>query len=218
MKMARYKLVVWDWDGTLMDTTAVIVESMKHACRRMGLAVPADVQCASVIGLGWREAILTAVPHCPVDRLEEFSDWYREYYVPHESDVTLFPGIKELLFKLKDQGVVLAVATGKSRRGLNAAIKATGLEGLFESTQTITENPSKPNPDMLEQIAIETGIDDKSEIVMVGDTTHDLFMAKNFGCDAVAVTTGAHPVSELEKGAPKAICGSIKELEAALGL
>ena len=216
--MSKYKLVVWDWDGTLMDTTAVIVESMKYACRRMGLPVPPDVQCASVIGLGWREAILRAVPECPVDRLAEFGEWYREYYVPHESDVTLFPGVKELLLELKAHGAVLAVATGKSRRGLDYAIKATGLEGVFESTQTITENPSKPNPDMLEQIAIETGSDDKSAVVMVGDTTHDLFMARNFGCDAVAVTTGAHPVSELEKACPKAICMNIEELRRALGL
>lgn len=216
--MTKYKLVVWDWDGTLMDTTAVIVESMKHACRRLGITPPPDSQCASVIGLGWREAIMRAVPDCPVDKLLDFGEYYKEYYIPHESDVTLFPGIKELLLELKANGVVLAVATGKSRRGLDSAVKASGLEGVFESTQTVTENPSKPNPDMLEQIAIETGIYDKASTVMVGDTTHDLFMARNYGCDSIAVTTGAHPESELEKGSPNAICRNIRDLREALGL
>ncbi len=188
--IGAFSLAVFDWDGTIVDTTAAISQSIQYACAKLGLAVPDAEVARSVIGLGWREAISIAAPECRPSQWEAFSDAYVERYRVLEGEVMLFPGVEALLQSLQAAGVVLAVATGKSRPGLNRMLKLTGLERYFFTTQTADENPSKPDPGMLEQIEIETGIS-KEQTVMIGDTTHDLQMAANFGCRGVGVATGA---------------------------
>lgn len=198
-----FALAVFDWDGTVVDTTAAISKSIQHACGKLGLPVPADAVARSVIGLGWREAISIVAPDCRPDQWEAFSAAYVERYRALEGRVAVFPGLEALLKNLRTAGVTLAVATGKSRRGLDRMLELTGLGRYFATTQTADENPSKPHPGMLEQIGIETGIP-REETVMIGDTTHDLQMAANYGCRGVAVATGAMRWEELSAFRPLA--------------
>ena len=211
------KLVVFDWDGTILDTTAAIALSIQYACERLGLPVPSTSLAKSVIGLGWRDAVKIAAPTCPEEEFPSFNAFYIERYKPAEREVHLFPGIVELLGNLSDAGMELAVATGKSRRGLNQVLAQTGLTDFFATTETADENPSKPDPAMLEQISIAMGRTPE-EMVMVGDTTHDIFMAHAFGCPGIAVTYGAMTPKMLEKASPEIVCSSVDELARALGM
>ena len=136
---------------------------------------------------------------------------------PAETEVHLFPGIVELLQKLKNSGIELAVATGKSRRGLNRVLAQTGLADCFSTTETVDENPSKPNPAMLEAISVAMGRS-AEEMVMVGDTTHDIYMAHAFGCPCIAVSYGAMTTKMLEPAQPDAVCASVAELAQSLGM
>lgn len=213
---SKYDAVVFDWDGTMMDTTALIVKSIQHAAREMGIPVPSDEVASSIIGLDWRSALRIAVPDLPMERAMEFGEHYQAHYVPNEKRVFLFPGMAELAKELKASGVAVAVATGKSRRGLNRTLETTGLTDLFVTTKTADECTPKPHPEMLEEISIETGVD-KSRMVMVGDTTHDLFMAKKFGCDGIGMTWGAMRAEELLKAEPVALVKNAEELRRLLG-
>lgn len=210
-----YDLVVFDWDGTMMDTTALITKSIQYAAREMGLKVPSDDLASSIIGLDWKNALAIAVPDLPLGRAEEFAAHYRAHYVPNEEQVYLFPGMEALVRELKASGVTVAVATGKSRRGLNRVLELTGLTDVFFTTKTADVCAPKPNPDMLEEIAIETGVD-KARTVMVGDTTHDLYMAKHYGCDGIGMTWGAMRTEDLVKAEPVAIVGNAEELRKVL--
>ncbi len=213
----KYDLVVFDWDGTLMDTTALIARGIMHAAKVLGYPVPSFEEASSTIGLGWQEILQKTIPGCPPSRYPELLELYRTWYLPNEEKVFLFPGARKLLEGLHAEGVTLAVATGKSRRGLDRVFRRTGLGPLFASTHTAEECEPKPHPDMLERIAVETGID-RRRTVMVGDTTHDLFMARNYGCDSIAMTQGAQSVRELMMGEPAALCRSMAELARALGV
>lgn len=207
----QIRLAVFDWDGTILDTTAAIALSIQYACRKLGLPEPSTKLAKSVIGLGWRDAIRIVAPKCPPEEYPAFGAFYTERYRPAETEVHLFDGIRELLADLRACGTELAIATGKSRRGLERALEQTGLGEFFTATATADENPSKPSPAMLERLSLETGWS-VDEMVMTGDTTHDIVMARNFGCRAVAVSYGAMTAEQLQMAGPDAICPDVRSL------
>lgn len=216
MKTRPYDLVVFDWDGTIFDTTALIAEGIRFAARELGLAVPAFEAASTVIGLGWQDALRRAVPDLAYEDYPKFGEIFRRWYIPNEARVTLFPGTRRLIEGLHAEGLQLAVATGKSRPGLDRVLEQTGLAPYFVTTRTPDECRPKPNPDMLEEIGIETGVE-AARTAMIGDTTHDLFMARDYGCDGIAMLQGAQSASELDVAPAVARCRNTVELAAALG-
>lgn len=212
LRPRRYDLIVFDWDGTLFDSTALIVRAIQAACRDLGAPVPSDKAAAHVIGLGLQDALQHAVPDLPVDLYPELGRRYRQHYFASHDQVTLFAGVPELLAGLRERNHWLAVATGKSRHGLDEALRISALGGLFDATRTADETRSKPHPQMLQELMREFGVDPERTL-MIGDTTHDLQLAANAGTDAVAVAYGAHPPEQLGDLRPLTIAHSVLELQ-----
>jgi phosphoglycolate phosphatase len=210
---ARYSVIVFDWDGTLFDSASMIVECIQDAARELGLRVPDEERASHVIGLGLQDSLRHAVPELPRERYAEFAEIYRRNFVAREPQMDLFPGIRELLADLESEGFLLAVATGKSRRGLDRALEATGIGGHFRASRCADETEPKPHPAMLQELMREFSTD-AARLLMVGDTSHDLGMARNAGVDAVAVTYGAHPAQELRVWEPRGFVSSVGELRA----
>ena len=207
----RYPLIVFDWDGTLFDSAAVIAECIQLAARDMALPVPDRQTASHVIGLGLNDSLRHALPSLPSERYGEFLARYRRYFLEREDTLSLFPGVPDLLAELKQRGHQLAVAIGKPRRGLDRALLASGIGPLFDATRCGDETRSKPDPAMLLELMEELTIA-KRDLVMVGDTSHDLGMARNAGVDAVAVGYGAHPLDSLDAWKPRASVRSVMEL------
>ncbi len=212
LRPRRYDLIVFDWDGTLFDSTALIVRAIQAACRDLGAPVPSDQQAAHVIGLGLQDALQRAVPDLPAERYPELGQRYRQHYFARQAQVTLFAGVPELLTRLRERNHWLAVATGKSRQGLDEALRLSGLDRVFDATRTADETRSKPHPQMLQELMREFGADPERTL-MIGDTTHDLQLAANAGTDAVAVAYGAHPPEQLGDLRPLTIAHSVLELQ-----
>ena len=179
----KYPLIVFDWDGTLMDSTAGITVSIQEAAREMGLPVPAREAASHVIGLGLQDSLRSAVPSLPPEKYMDFVALYRKHFNAQQEAMDLFPGVREMLEELCSREFKLAVATGKSRRGLDQALEMTGLRGHFAATRCADETSPKPHPAMLfelmEELALTAG-----ELLMIGDTSHDLGMANRAGVDA----------------------------------
>jgi phosphoglycolate phosphatase len=211
MSDRKYSLIVFDWDGTLMDSTAGIALSIQEAAREMGLPVPAREAASHVIGLGLHDSLRGAVPSLPVEKYMDFVELYRKHFRAQQETMTLFPGVRELLDRLQSAGHRLAVATGKSRRGLDYALDMTGLRGHFVASRCADETQPKPHPAMLLELMDELALS-AGELLMIGDTSHDLGMANSAGVDAVAVTYGAHPGDALRALAPLACVSSVVEL------
>ena len=209
--MRRYELVIFDWDGTIMDSTGLIASCIQAACREMGLAVPDEAAAKWVIGLGIAQSMERVAPGLDASRTREFADRYRGHFLARDHEAPLFGGIPGLLEDLRGRGLRLAVATGKSRRGLGRALASSGLAPFFEATRCADEGFPKPHPDMVLRILEETGVE-ASRAVLVGDTTHDLELAANAGVDAVAVTYGAHGEALLRERAARHYAGSVEEL------
>lgn len=209
----RYRLVVFDWDGTLMDSTAGIAESIRQAARDLALPVPRREVASHVIGLGLRDSLRHAVPSLPEHRYAEFADAYRRHFTREQERMELFPGVRELLADLRTSGRLLAVATGKSRRGLDQALAATGLGPYFSASRCADETTPKPDPAMLLELLEELQAAPGGTL-MIGDTSHDLEMARGAGVDAVAVSYGAHAGDALRSLAPRACVESVAELRA----
>ena len=209
--MRRYELVIFDWDGTIMDSTGLIASCIQAACREMGLAVPDEAAAKWVIGLGIAQSMERVAPGLDASRTREFADRYRGPFLARDHEAPLFGGIPGLLEDLRGRGLRLAVATGKSRRGLGRALASSGLAPFFEATRCADEGFPKPHPDMVLRILDETGVE-ASRAVLVGDTTHDLELAANAGVDAVAVTYGAHGEALLRERAARHYAGSVEEL------
>lgn len=203
----RFDLIVFDWDGTLMDSAAAIVRAMQAACGDLGLPEPPEERARHVIGLGLRDALEHAVPELQAADYPRMVERYRFHYLSADHELTLFPGTQEMIRELADMGRLLGVATGKSRVGLNRALDHSRLGGLFHSTRCADECFSKPHPAMLEEIMDELGVR-RDRTLMVGDTTHDLNMARNAGVAGLAVSFGAHPRDALAEAAPQAIVDS----------
>lgn len=207
----KYSLVVFDWDGTLMDSTPAIVAALQGACRDMNLPVPPDETASWIIGLGLADALRTAVPTLTQDLWQPFAQRYQYHYLTRDHELRLFQGIEQLLGDLAASGAQLAVATGKSRRGLNRALEATGLGPRFDATRCADETHSKPNPAMLFELMEELGVAPENT-VMIGDTSHDLNMAQSAGVHGVGVSYGAHPLADLQACSPAALVHDVREL------
>lgn len=209
--MSRYELVIFDWDGTLMDSTGLIAACIRETCREMGLAIPGEEEAKWIIGLGIVQSMARVAPGLDEARQGEFADRYRRLFLARDHEAPLFEGIPALLRELRGRERRLAVATGKSRRGLERAMAASGLAGVFEATRCADEGFPKPHPDMVLRLLEETGVEPRRAL-LVGDTTHDLELAANAGVDAVAVTYGAHAEGLLRERAALHYAASVAEL------
>jgi phosphoglycolate phosphatase len=209
--MKNYDLIVFDWDGTVMDSTAVIVMSIQEAARDLGLPVPEAAIASHVIGLGLTDALRIAVPELQSADTQRMVARYVAHWRAHEDDLILFDGMPELLEDLKRRGHLLAVATGKSRAGLDRALAHGGIAHAFDWTRCADETQSKPHPQMLHDLMERFDVAPERTL-MIGDTTHDSLMASNAGAHAVSVTYGAHPRQQLESLAPRAVLDSVAEL------
>ena len=187
----RFELIVFDWDGTLFDSTALIARCIQAACADVGTAVPSDRDASYVIGLGLADALQHAAPQLPRERYHELADRYRHHYFASQASVVLFDGTLEMLQALKARNHLLGVATGKTRRGLDEALRTAQLKGLFDSTRTADETAGKPDPRMLLELMREFGVAPERTL-MIGDTPHDLQMAANAGAASIGVSYGAH--------------------------
>lgn len=207
----RFDLIVFDWDGTLFDSTALIVRCMQAAAADIGIEPPTRDRAAYVIGMGLIEALNHALPGLDPSRYPELGQRYRHHYFASAHEVTLFDGVPQLLQDLKARHHWLAVATGKSRRGLDEALAAVDMKALFDGTRTADETAGKPDPRMLLELMREFGADPERTL-MIGDTTHDLQLARNAGCPAVAVTYGAHAHESLMDFEPLLVAHDVPTL------
>ncbi|GGP17523.1 HAD-IA family hydrolase [Silvimonas iriomotensis] len=192
-----FDLLVFDWDGTLMDSTGTITRAIQRAFADAGLPVPEQEKAAYVIGYGLKEAMQYLAPEADDAAVARIVEAYKHHYLAEDGQLVLFDGVTEALPKFREAGYMLAVATGKSRVGLNRALGTTGLGDLFEVTRTADEAFSKPHPAMLEYILDYTGVVPKRAI-MIGDTTHDLQIGLNAGTATLSLGCGAHPSAALQ--------------------
>lgn len=207
----NYRLVVFDWDGTLLDSAGAIVASMQAAAVDLGLSPPDEKTARQVIGLGLHDALSQALPGVPARDYPRIAERYRHHYLSQDHELSLFVGAQELVEELHESGCLLGVATGKSRLGLNRALEASGLKGFFHATRCADECSSKPAPDMLLEIMDELGVA-PDQTLMIGDTTHDLQMAKNACVGALAVGYGAHPREALQTERPLGLFDELAQL------
>ncbi|HEU5294221.1 MAG TPA: HAD-IA family hydrolase [Burkholderiaceae bacterium] len=207
----RFDLIAFDWDGTLFDSTALIVRCIQQSCADLGVAVPSDEQAAFVIGLGLVDALAHAAPGLPPERYPELGARYRHHYFERQHELTLFPGALEMLQALKARQQRIAVATGKARRGLDAALETVQLKSLFDATRTADETASKPDPRMLLELMRECGTTPERTL-MIGDTTHDLQLAVNAGTPCIGVSYGAHDHEAFAEFKPLFVAHSTREL------
>jgi phosphoglycolate phosphatase len=207
----RFELVVFDWDGTLIDSAGAIVACIQAACRDLGVPVPDDERASHVIGLGLADALSYAVPSLPPSEYGRLAERYRVHFLERDPTLPLFPGTRLMLEALRSRGHTLAIATGKSRAGLARALQTTGLAPLFDATRCADQCASKPAPEMLLELMAE--LDAVPErTLMIGDTSHDLQMAANAGVAGVAVSYGAHAGEALAALGPLALVHSTEEL------
>ena len=187
----RFEALIFDWDGTLMDSAGAIVGSLQAACADLGLPVPSDERASYVIGLGLNDAMRHILPDVDPGDYPNVVQRYRVHYLQRDADTSLFPGAAELLSSLREAGFLLAIATGKGRRGLDRVLASTGLTGFFHASRCADEGHTKPDPRMLGLLLEELGVTNQ-QALMIGDTTHDMAMAEAAGVARLAVAYGAH--------------------------
>jgi phosphoglycolate phosphatase len=209
----KFDLIAFDWDGTLFDSTAIITRSIQAAVVDVGGQRPTDQAASYVIGMGLMQALAHAAPDVPASKYPQLNERYKFHYGQSMHDITLFTGILELLAALKQRDHLLAVATGKSRRGLDEALQVVELKGLFHASRTADQTANKPDPLMLHELMDELNVPPERTL-MIGDTTHDLLMAQNAGCPSVAVSYGAHEPASFAAFKPLHIAHSVAELDA----
>jgi phosphoglycolate phosphatase len=211
--MARdYDLIVFDWDGTLMDSIGKIVACMRSAIADVGVANPGDAAIRHIIGLGLAEAIRTLLPAESDATHAATVERYREHFLHRDQTASpLFAGVTDGLERLAQQGYLLAIATGKARRGLERVLGETTLGSYFVATRCADEARSKPHPQMLEDILDLTGTD-PARAIMIGDTVYDLEMARSARVDSLGVTYGVHARAQLAVHAPRTIVDSFPEV------
>lgn len=212
----RFDLIVFDWDGTLYDSTRLIARCIQAAVVDVGGAKPSERDAAWVIGLGLAEALARAAPDVPREKYAELGARYRYHYLQHQDDVVLFDGVLPMLDALKARGHLLAVATGKSRRGLNEALAGAPMRHRFDASRTADETHGKPHPRMLLELMDELEVPPERTL-MIGDTTHDLQLAINAGCASVGVSYGAHEPESFGVLTPLYIAHSVDDLATWLG-
>jgi len=213
-----YQLVIFDWDGTVMDSTGRIIACMHQAGADLCLPVLEDDAVREIIGLGLPEALRTLYPGIGDRDLERMRERYAVHFVAAEASPSrLYPGARETLAALRAAGLRLAVATGKSRKGLDRVWASSGLGDSFDASRCADETHSKPHPAMVTELLIELGVAPERALV-VGDTSFDLQMARDAGVDRVAVSYGAHPVDRLMNFHPLAVIDALPQLLPLLGV
>ena len=211
MRPRQFDLIAFDWDGTLFDSTAIIERCIQAAVADVGGAVPSQQAASYVIGMGLMQALAHAAPDVPPEKYPQLGERYRHHYWAHQHDISLFQGVLPMLADLKARHHWLTVATGKSRRGLDEALQAVELQGVFDGSRTADETAGKPSPLMLHELMREFGVEPERTL-MIGDTTHDLQMAVNAGCASVGVSYGAHEPDAFHELRPLHIAHSVREL------
>ncbi len=194
----QFDLIVWDWDGTLANSTAMITNALLKAAEQVGLPPLTPQAATNIIGLGLRESIEALYGNIPVEQAQALAKQYTANYYAGESAIPLFEGAAETIKALSKRGFKLAVATGKGRRGLNLALEHCGLGKYFHSTRTVDECFSKPHPQMLDEL-MDQLVTMPERTLMIGDTGYDLQMAQNASVKSVAVTYGAHSIEQLNQ-------------------
>lgn len=207
----KFELLVFDWDGTLMDSAGTIAACIRQAASDLDLPPPSEERARHVIGLGLEEALRHALPELAPARYPELVERYRHHYLARDDRLQLFAGVRELLHELAEAGFLLAVATGKSRKGLERALKISGLDEFFHASRCADECFSKPHPQMLLELMAELAVPTELTL-MIGDTTHDVQMAHNADVAALAVGYGAHPATSLHEAAPLYCAASVADL------
>ena len=195
-KQRAFDLIVFDWDGTLIDSTALIAGSLQLAAGDVGLTVPSFQDAQHVIGLSLADAMAWLFPDLAPDQYRALIERYRFHFLKRDHEVALFNGVRELLNALRQDGYLLAVATGKARHALDRALQQADLTRHFDATRCADETFSKPHPKMLLELMEELMVE-PARALMIGDTTHDMQMASNAGAAMIAVTCGAHPQEQL---------------------
>ena len=208
----KYKLLVFDWDGTLVNSIEKITTSLQAASYKVCNLQVSEEAARNVIGMGLNEAIRKLHPEITTDSIDGIAVAYKQHYL-HENPVLEepFEGVSELLRQLNESGYLLAIATGKSRPGLERSANSHALETYFHTTQCAGENKSKPHPEMLNRILNELNIK-ANDAVMIGDSIHDLLMAQNAGVESIAVTHGVHTAAELSVHNPITYLEKITDL------
>ena len=208
----QFDLICFDWDGTLFDSTAIIVRSIQQAVLDVGGAKPTDEAASYVIGMALMPALAHAAPDVPKERYPLLGERYRHHYLATQHDISLFDGVLPMLADLKGRHHWLTVATGKSRRGLDDVLASRQLHGIFDGSRTADETAGKPDPRMLHELMREFGAD-LGRTLMIGDTTHDLQMARNAGVASVGVSYGAHEPHDFGALGPRYIAHSVADLD-----
>ena len=209
----QFDLLIFDWDGTLMDSAGVIVDSIQRACEDIGQPTPSDRAARQIIGLGLVQALQTLLPDLQADDYPRLVERYRHYYLGRDDQIPLFEGVASGIGELHASGFQLAVATGKSSIGLSRAFEASGLSPWFAATRCADQTHSKPHPAMVLELIAELDADPARTLV-IGDTSHDLLMAANAGVASLGVTYGAHEAGDLHPHAPLALMDSFAEVHA----
>ena len=207
----QFDLICFDWDGTLFDSTALIVRAIQQAVLDVGGARPTDEAASYVIGMALMPALAHAAPDVPKEKYPLLGERYRHHYLATQHDISLFEGVLPMLAELKSRHHWLTVATGKSRRGLDDVLASRQLHGIFDGSRTADETAGKPHPRMLHELMREFGAEPERTL-MIGDTTHDLQMARNAGCASVGVGYGAHDTQGFDALAPRFVARSVGEL------
>ena len=211
LRPRQFDLIVFDWDGTLFDSTALIAGCIQSACADLGLPVPARQDAAYVIGLGLHDALRHVAPSLDEARVPELGQRYRHHYFASQHELSLFEGTLEMLADIKARQHWLGVATGKTRQGLNEALQHVELRGVFDATRTADETRSKPHPQMLQELMREFGVEPERTL-MIGDTTHDLQLAANAGAASIAVSYGAHEPKAFAQYDTRLVAHSVAQL------
>lgn len=211
VKVRDFDLIVWDWDGTIANSTGMITNAIVKAAEQVGLPTLDPVAASNIIGLGLKESIYSLYGDIPTEKAQALAAQYTANYYAGESEIPLFDGVKETIIELNRRGYKLAVATGKGRRGLNLALQHCGLTNYFHATRTVDECFSKPHPQMLDEL-MDILIVTPERTLMIGDTSYDLQMAQNAGVAAVGVTFGAQTQDKLVRYNPLKIFNQFNDL------
>lgn len=212
MSPGQFELLIFDWDGTLADSEALIVSAMRAAITDLGLGRRSQDQIRNIIGLGLQEAAAVLFPDLTECQHGSLADSYRHHYAATAAGKTaLFPEVRETLHQLHQQGYKMAVATGKSRRGLDNSLRETGMTGFFNMTRCADETCSKPHPRMLHEI-MESLAAAPGATLMIGDSEYDLQMAKHAGIAAMAVSYGTQSRERLLEQKPLGCLDRLAEL------
>lgn len=209
----QFDLLIFDWDGTLMDSAGVIVDSIQRACEDIGLPAPSERASRQIIGLGLMQALQALLPDLPAEDYPRLVERYRHHYLGRDAQIPLFAGVTDGIRALSESGFRLAVATGKSRVGLERALEASGLGAWFVATRCADQTHSKPHPAMVLELIDELD-GDPARTLVIGDTSHDLLMAANAGVASLGVTYGAHEAGDLHPHAPLALMDNFAEVHA----